>query len=673
MVNRLARALLALAILLASCGAPPGTTDWCYTYDLDYGPPDLYGMTTNGQWVEDVGVYSLHELTPVDQHLLTMSLTHDTPVNATMVSFTAGRESSSVSMNVAGSLQVFNLVQENFGYYIPYGVGLGEMFMTPTTVGSASQDLNISIAAEDEFYIKAITLWGYGANPFGTSNCDQIIPLETPPGTSEPSATATEPTGPEPTATATWTPSLTPTPSHWCTEFNFASSSGGWLAWHGSYSAGTGFISDLYVYPATAYLRSAGIHNNFVSYYTVTSIDLGYELLSTGSFTPVVAGAQIWTDSITNLLSSEAVSSGPQTLSWAGVKSMNNINMRAIAGYDSIYPLVDPTGSAVITYLKMEGTGPVGPWGASNCATPTPTPTNTPTNTNTPAPSATSTDTPVPTLNRTQTITPIPSVTRTASATRTHVFTTTPSNTPGPATATRTASSTPAPATASRTPLPSPTIYGGPSATYLPTQTPGGATATPTGTPDPGGGGSAPDPGEVDFATYVSGFLNWAFNTLSGFFDYLGSLVNYGVGTAANIITTINNAIATIGELLSLVFAYITDILAILRMLIDLILMLIQLIAGWASQMIGAGEGIIVTWYVVPAEAIPGLPTCYSNPMSSDICAVYYVIQFTVLGGLLGSLIIIVLRVTLGVLMILYFVKTVRNYILKLQDMQAGG
>lgn len=686
--NALGPVLLALAIVLASCGAPPGTTDWCYTFDLAYGPPDLYNMTSNGQWVENVGLYSLQELEPVEQYVLTLSMTHTAPVNTTMASFTAGRDNPNLGMNVAGNLQVFNLVQDTFAYYIPYGVGLGDMYMTPSGSTGASTDMNVSIAAEDEFFIQAITLWGYGANPFGTSNCDQIIPLETPPGTGEPTATATEDNNPEPSATPTNTPTLTPSPTstplacEWEQELNFGASDYGFLRLANSATTGV-YVPGVGWREAHATCQMGPCDQLFISKTGLTSG--GYTTQITAHYTGAKNNGPGGSNSNLNVCWSSYTCGGANQFLLDGVEHTTTLTFApntlqtSSTLYISSSSYTDygqgHTYSELIVYsLILRGTG-INPFTGQTpvCASPTPTPTNTPqpaTSTPTASNTAQPSNTPGPTLNRTQTITPIPSATRQPSATRTHVFTITPTRTNTALPGTATPSRTPAPATATRTPFASPTVYGGPTLTASATWTPGGPTATAT----PSGGGTndgGDQPAEIDFFSYITGAIGWIVNTIGGFIDWVESLVNYGIGTVANALTVAGNAIALVSEFIGLVGAYINDILTILRLLIELIIMLIELIARWASQMIGIGEGLIVTWYVVPAEAIPGMPQCFSNPTAYDICAVYYVLQYTILGGLLGALIIIVIRVLLALAMIVYFIKTVRNWVLKLQEMQA--
>ncbi|MCK6581287.1 MAG: hypothetical protein L6Q98_24620 [Anaerolineae bacterium] len=571
--------LLVVALLVSSCNfpGPPEGYDWCYTYDFRWWDP--FNVSAGSH---EMGLGYVSDI----NNNLNITHSHDVAVNflTAVIDLRNGDFDNlpAVTLSAAGELfGVDILINET----MPAGLNGVEYPIQAASPNIIGYDLNVSMSASSAFIIRGLTLYGRFENPFGISNCGDFIPTNTPAPlpTSTPFptvATSTLTPTPEQTETAsiTPTPTITPTPSTWCTEWYFANGDGGWVPWHGSYSAGVGFVSALTLYPGAAYLTSAGIHNNLVSYYTVTSIDLGYELLSIGSYTPVVSGAQIWTDDATNLMASEAVASGPQILSWSGVKSMNNIHMRAISGYDSIYPIGDPGGNSVITYLKMQGSGSAGPWGASNCATPTPTPTQTYTPSSTPGP--TNTRTPAPT------------------------WTTDPNITP---TLTRTPSRTPIPVVS---PQP-PTLLSTATQTYLPgTSTPnftgtweaGTATATVLGTGTPLPGTAVWDGPGGDIGDIGGGVL--------------------AVGT--NLFNTV---------------------------------------MSWLGTAIGPVTNLVGDYWSTAAEAPPGYPRCKTDPQNYELCAIYYIIENTVLSGVLGSLIIPFATLLVDIWIILKFTRMVRAII----------
>lgn len=89
-----------------------------------------------------------------------------------------------------------------------------------------------------------------------------------------------------------------------------------------------------------------------------------------------------------------------------------------------------------------------------------------------------------------------------------------------------------------------------------------------------------------------------------------------------------------------------------------------NLITGWMGQASGAINGLFGSFTNAQPTPIPGLPLCMSNPMAHDICAIYWILDNTLLApGTPGSLIIPMIQIMMNVYIVIYFVRWVLRII----------
>jgi phage-related protein len=194
-------------------------------------------------------------------------------------------------------------------------------------------------------------------------------------------------------------------------------------------------------------------------------------------------------------------------------------------------------------------------------------------------------------------------------------------------------------------------------------------TGTPsaTGTPPPTDDGSD---GIDDIINQAGNFFTWVVNSFTGFTAWIGSAVSWIGGTINNVGIGISNLISQIGSLLDLIFGFLGDMLTILGLIARSIISLFELFGAWIGQLIETAQSIITAWFTTPATPIPGLPQCVSAPMDSGICAVWFVMSYTILSGTIGGLLIPAMLILLNLSMVLYFVRFARNLVLKAQQGQ---
>lgn len=150
----------------------------------------------------------------------------------------------------------------------------------------------------------------------------------------------------------------------------------------------------------------------------------------------------------------------------------------------------------------------------------------------------------------------------------------------------------------------------------------------------------------ISFFNFIGSAFLWLWGVVSNFavmiiYSIIGRLFNAGIETQSVVIQTL----AIAAKAMNIVINY----------------------TGIAQAYIGAATyqtvRIMAAYNAAPAIPPPGLPNCLTAPLDSDLCAVYYVAENTVLAGTLGSLIIPVITIYIDVITLLYLLNIVRKFI----------
>lgn len=271
---------------------------------------------------------------------------------------------------------------------------------------------------------------------------------------------------------------------------------------------------------------------------------------------------------------------------------------------------------------------------------PTPSPTN---------PTATFSATSSPTSTQTPTRTLIPPT----------LFTPPPAGSPAPTFTLPPLGTLPPPAS-TRTLIPSATPYLSPTPNL---------TATSTPPPDDGGGPPIECQGPVilglNFCILqtIVDFFNWLINTVLNFLDWLLSLIRWLIATVSNLFQFLINFLQGLLSLIQWVIGLINQLLSIIGLILQILVQAFDLFVGWLFQLVNLVRGLLGSFTSAPLLPVPGLWNCVSAPMLSDVCATFYLVQYTIFGGTLGTAIQFVLLTIIDLNTVVYIVVTVRNLI----------
>ena len=702
-------ALTLFFLVLAGCQPPtPDNPDWCYTFDYTSGD---YGSTlTSAVWEEG------HGLVSAEDGLLSFSYDYGRSVTPSSVIVTAARgEGVTGTIDVSATAILFG-ISASASQQVTEDVDTLALTLPATSASDSGPTISITVQSTSTIYLQSIEVRGMGANPFPTNGCGptatpaatgtSITPTGTETATVSPTATPTD------TPSITWTPSATPIPAPLDT-FNINVKTTNYTL--GSYVLQSGvqyrvtvmgyWVATGVVWVDAKWLTSTG---NWNSRSEVSSVDFNggrgkvqpidstfnndhyYEYLITGTGT--VLGARV-------------DDSGFNPPDYG-----NNSGTMTVRVWSLQSPTEMPTATASVTNTSTP----------TSTSSPTPTRTPIPTWTSTSAPASRTPiiiGSPTP-VTPAVTNTPLPTATpKTPTATHTHR----PTNTP-PAVNTQPPTLTPRATNTSSGPTatwPWPTYTPLPHATSIPTPSGGSADDS---IPFLSGISEALNNlsdwlssslnnlsdmisqelnkaanalgywfgqlqgwvnGIVDtIQTMYDGFTTWLLGIIQSILNWISSIINAWVEWIYDtflkivewILSLIRWVLGFLSNLLSLAVNLImtlfyfgrqlvTDIFNLIRLAIAVLGYMAQLGWGWIVQVTSAGTVILTAWFSTPPTPIPGLPQCVSHPLDYDICAIYYILRYTIFAGVIGALIIPLVVLHVDVSTIFYFIRTVIRFI----------
>lgn len=650
-------------MILAGCGTdPPEGYDWCKIYDftaLDYG----FNITAGSQ-VDEIGLIT-------ELGLLQFSYEYPQFVAPNAIIVTVLRPDGivgDINIQAAGTI---------------YGVGASlqvsmptdeeTVVFTPATIGDAGTQVNVTIdVGTQELIISQLEVRGLGATPFDENPCSQVTPTTTlsptpntppPTNTQDPLITWTPTNTPTPTETPTETPTPTDTPTGCAnvtsTAITVTDFSGVISATQGSpciagdniklwtfdptapdtetLSGGNALIFERHTSGANGvnssgilyveFPRAASVSNVAITFSASISPDQVKNVKLIDTYRSAISfadrtnnrdsvGSITWVGTGSNALSASVAHN---SIVWYEMRAYAQTN----TGSSGSYVITNTITSMVITYSF------------DTVASPTPSPTGS------------------PTLTRTPISTPFP-----GTGTRTPIGYNSP--TPPP-----TVNLTTTAATATGTPSVTNTAY--PTYTYIPSYTPQSTYTAIPGTAE--NEWDAENEAEYQILGQQADFFSWLQNVLANLFGFLASVFNAILNAIAGFFRLIADIINFILSLITAIINFVIELLGIILLIVNLILGLIGLMLAYIAQAIARLIALITAFFTAPATPIPGLPQCISAPLSHDICAIYYIMDWTIFEPQTAGTFIIPLVLTMMNVIILFrFVKYVLNIVRKGED-----
>lgn len=618
-------------IIMASCGSTPEEIpDWCYIYDFTTDDYDF--NIADGQWIDEIGLQT-------DDGLLSFSYEHDVFVTPVIIYVTVERPvgiTGTIDISTAGTV---------YGISTAFSVGMPTdeetVHFTPAIVGDAGKTINVTLdVGSQELNITQIEVQGNGATPFDDNPCDRITPSPTfTPSPTVPSTNTPFPTGeatytPSPTFTPTETPTPTdtpegtlvptntldpdpsPTPDPYCdnltciydhyeysdaeinaqqwgytrtTEAGQSGLSGGIDGGQRAGNACAGPNCEHYVIMYYELLDNVVVErlqgwvkndDGWALYDGDVNVTIGFydEFENYGGtcFLESFDDLQGWYEFDYDTTGCTGYDNARKIRVAIGNTRGGHLTLSAVTQADNLKIVFSEAYDPPPTYTPYEPS-------RTPIATVTPgEPSRTPVAYNSP--------TPLPTLNLTQ-------VSGTSVA----------------------LSMTPQPST--------PTYY--PSLTYVPSGTPYSTAVAGEGTPTPSVEEIRENEAEYEILEEMKDNQNWIENVGGAFVEGISSAFEWVFQGFNDIFSLIYGFISFFLALIESIFEIMVEILGIIFLIIQLMLGLLSLLLMYIGQAIARLTALISSFFTAPAIPIPGLPLCVSSPLDHDLCAIYYILDWT--------------------------------------------
>lgn len=171
----------------------------------------------------------------------------------------------------------------------------------------------------------------------------------------------------------------------------------------------------------------------------------------------------------------------------------------------------------------------------------------------------------------------------------------------------------------------------------------------------------------------IRGILEFLLELIRGFFDWLftaiGRIIEMFIGIANWLVTAIGNIIKVIINFLQPLIDLIAGILRIIGELVQIVVLILQIVVGFfillvtfAFQAVGIIVQIIGQFFAAPSTAIPGLPQCVTDPTSWQLCAGYYILDWTLFApSTPGAIIVPLVVILVDVKIVFFFIRKIMS------------
>jgi hypothetical protein len=96
-----------------------------------------------------------------------------------------------------------------------------------------------------------------------------------------------------------------------------------------------------------------------------------------------------------------------------------------------------------------------------------------------------------------------------------------------------------------------------------------------------------------------------------------------------------------------------------------------QRASGWASNAAGTITRLTNAWRSAAPTPLPYMPQCRTNPLANELCAIWYILTFTVFSGTLGSLIVPMGVAVIDIYFLFVFIRMARAVIAQIKQMRS--
>lgn len=167
--------------------------------------------------------------------------------------------------------------------------------------------------------------------------------------------------------------------------------------------------------------------------------------------------------------------------------------------------------------------------------------------------------------------------------------------------------------------------------------------------------------------SWIQGAFNWIVTAVQNIIRFFVSIVegiwNFGV-SVLEFIAGVVNAIVQ----------FITEAVAIVTLAANIVITLIVAVATFVFEVIAAFLSLVSGYYDAGATPVPGIPLCITDPTTYDLCAFWYIADYTVMApGTIGALIPGLSLLILDIIIVFFVLRMVFRFAREVEEMFSGA
>lgn len=153
---------------------------------------------------------------------------------------------------------------------------------------------------------------------------------------------------------------------------------------------------------------------------------------------------------------------------------------------------------------------------------------------------------------------------------------------------------------------------------------------------------------------------DWLYAGFSGFWDWLRDTANW----LLNIIPYAGAFIFALIRWIISAAQNLVEVVHILALVVEMVMSALGIGAAWIRQVIEIFFGILATYNGATPVPIPGLPQCITNPTGSNVCAVWYIFEWTVFAdGTPGAMLIPLIVLAIDLIILFYIFTSIMEIV----------
>lgn len=170
----------------------------------------------------------------------------------------------------------------------------------------------------------------------------------------------------------------------------------------------------------------------------------------------------------------------------------------------------------------------------------------------------------------------------------------------------------------------------------------------------------------IDFFEWIGGALVWILDAIAAAARWWGDFVRWLLGGLWDHVVwpLLRPTAEWLWEQIQPVIQPVLDVIEIVRLVVEVVFEVIAVVWDYA------GEALRVFWAIMegirgaPPTPLPGMPQCVSAPLDHQICALWYMIDWTIIAdGTPGARLVPIVILMIDLVIVVYVIRSMLDIV----------